>query len=316
MAVESVLPDQHVATDGARGAAPTTTPTPSLIDPAVLSEIDADTVDPDERGIVSTLLFANKLVDILAQVVTRFRRKTDHGVYPTVVEEILRAFYLGNVDGSIWAAMKDQTAAALGEDRGARLLFDGIAAAEDDSSYPRIMLVGHSAGGVFIDNFIAELARGHTRGYRQWPESPRFRVALLAPANTYTSFASTLATADRYIEYLRMFTMPDDAEQQDRLAGAFYPRSLLYFVSGVLERDQSGGSIVAPLTGLARYLDATSKKPRSLVGTRDYLAGRVVLSPTAAGAAPGRAAAANTHGDFDDDALVLNSVQEMIREWR
>ncbi len=29
---------------------------------------------------------------------------TDHGVYPTVVEELLRELYVANVGGAVWAA--------------------------------------------------------------------------------------------------------------------------------------------------------------------------------------------------------------------
>lgn len=284
----------------------------SLIDPDVLEEIDPTGIPAEERGLISTALLAKKGGAVLLRTINRFRKGNDHGLYPTVVEEILREFYLGNAGGSVWSAMKSQTSDAFAQqNRGGRLLLDGLAQAQP-SAFPRITVVGHSAGAVFIDNLIAEVARGQSDGYRPWPAAGRFRLALLAPANSYAAFASTLSVATQYIANLRLFTMTDAAERDDRLLGALYPRSLLYFVSGVLERDRSGSSTVTPLTGLSRYLDSTYSRSAELQGPRAFLSGRVVLSPTDDTAPLGRRTQALKHGLFDDDSSTLESVQAMI----
>ncbi|WP_131812395.1 hypothetical protein [Mycolicibacterium fortuitum] len=315
-AIEAILVGQASQSETSRGEPTVATPSQSLIDPEALEAIEPVSVEPGQRGTVSTLLLAKKGGRIFLRVIKRFRARTDHGVYPTVVEEILREFYLGNAGGAIWSAMKRQTADAFNEDHAAGLLLDGIAKAADTSP-PQITLVGHSAGAVFIDNLFAELARGDNDGYRRWPRSTRFRIVLLAPASTYRSFAAeTLAAREHYIDELRMFTMTDSAERNDRLLHAIYPRSLLYFVSGVLERDLSGSSVVTPLTGLARYLEPTYSAMNEIQLPRTYLAGRVVLSPTDNGAPPGWAAGALTHGDFDDDERVLGSIQALIERWQ
>ncbi len=88
--------------EGTRAAA-AVTPRDSRMDDEALDEI----AGPDEgtREIVSTLFLARKALQVLKAVIDRYRGGTDSGVYPTVVEELLRAFYLGNAGGAVWNAM-------------------------------------------------------------------------------------------------------------------------------------------------------------------------------------------------------------------
>ena len=119
--------------------------------------------------------------------------------------------------------------------------------------------------------------------------------------------------------------MTDDAERADRLVGAVYPRSLLYLVSGLLERDR-GASAVAPVLGLSRYLAAQGLERllsselatiARLDVVRKYSGkpGRIVLSPTALDALEGARSSAISHGAFDDDDLVRGSLAQLIRSW-
>lgn len=288
----------------------------SLIDPDALEEIDAGSAVPGQRGLISTAMLAKKAAGVFVKVIGRFRSETDHGLYTTVVEELLREFYLANAGGSIWSAIKGETASAFAaEDRVGCRLLSGLVA-PGAIPYPRITLVGHSTGAVYIDNLLAEVARGISGGYRPWPQTARFRVALLAPANTYSAFAPTLSIADKVVDELRVFTMTDSAERSDKLVGPIYPRSLLFFVSGVLERDRSGASIVVPITGLSRYLGPRYDEVAELQGPRLFLRDRIVLSPTNSNAPVDRRATALHHGDFDDDECVLTSLQAMIRQGR
>jgi hypothetical protein len=99
---------------------------------------------------------------------------------------------------------------------------------------------------------------------------------------------------------------------------------LLYLVSGALERD-GDRSALTPLVGLSRYLGtgldryAGSKagKAADLAAWRKYFAetDRLVLSPTKDDAPEGMRAGARSHGAFDDDPLVRESLQHMIRTW-
>src|SRR3712207_8891098 len=50
-------------------------------------------------------------------------------------------------------------------------------------------------------------------------------------------------------------TMSDELEKADAVAGAVYPRSLLYLVSGVLEAAKTGTVPDAPILGMQRFLE-------------------------------------------------------------
>jgi hypothetical protein len=241
------------ATEGSRGiVVRREASAASLIDPEVLDEIDRGR--GGERGLLSTLVLAKKCGAVLVRAVTRFRSQTDHGVYPTVMEELLREFYLANAGGAIWSAMKKETLDTFEPAepvRGGRLLLDLLAAAFAAGAHPRITLVGHSTGAVYIDHLLTEVARGRNERYRPWPDEARFSVVFLAPACTYAHFGSALRHGQSLIQDLRMFTTDDAHERDDRLVGAIYPRSLLYLVSGILERDDNRASAVMPVVGMA-----------------------------------------------------------------
>jgi hypothetical protein len=111
-----------------------------------------------------------------------------------------------------------------------------------------------------------------------------------------------------------MFTMDDDAERADHLVGPAYPRSLLYLVSGVVERDEQGASAVVPVIGMNRYRGAVYAGRPGLTSGREFLTDdRVVLSPSPPDAPDGRRAGARSHGAFDDDPLVLESIGHLLR---
>ncbi|GAA4245194.1 hypothetical protein GCM10022255_011510 [Dactylosporangium darangshiense] len=303
---------------GARGIEGAGPPVATRMDPGVLDELAREEEVEGGRGLIGTALLARKCASVLVHVVARFRAGSDHGVYSTVVEELLREFYLGSIGAAVWAAMKGETADtfAAGTQRGGRLFLDGLAAAlATDPHRPQLTLVGHSTGAVFIDNLLTELGRMHGAG--TLPDGVLVRnVAFLAPACTSAHFAAVLGGQPRLFERFRMFTMSDEAECADRLLGAFYPRSLLYLVSGILERDAAGASACMPLAGLARYLTLRADAPTDLVGVRDFLlelgTDRLVRSPSSQDAPLGMRSGALTHADFDNDPLVLASLRHLV----
>lgn len=316
--------------DGGRGV-PDVPPQPSLMDDDVLAEVAEGTAE-GARGLFSTVALARRALKVLRAVLARYDLETDHGVYPTVVEELLREFYLASVGGALWAAMKKETADTFegADDRGGRVLLDALAELlPEDGSRP-ITLVGHSTGAVFIDHFLTDVLRRDARGEKTLPAGQKFQVVFLAPAATTGHFVDALGSEPDWlgrsrIGRFRMFTMTDHAEQADRLVGAVYPRSLLFLVSGLLERDAEDRSALLPLVGLSRYLGegrdkflgSTSGKSARLADLRAYLEEKdlVVLSPTAEDAPAGARASATSHGDFDNDPLVQESLRELIRRW-
>ena len=110
-----------------------------------------------------------------------------------------------------------------------------------------------------------------------------------------------------------MFTMGDGYEKKDHLLGQLYPRSLLYFISGVLEKDPD-----VPILGMQRFLSGTRPfDAPALKQIDDFLesagSDRLVLSVTPAGVPVGLRSGSRRHVDFDDDLPTLESLKEMIR---
>lgn len=301
----AVLAGRHDS--GGTRSATAARPVRTLMSPDVLAEIDPGG-GAGERGLVSTALLAKKAAAVFGAVVARFRAGTDHGVYPTVVEELLREFYLANCGAAVWAAMKRDTAdtfIADGKDRGGALFLRELRAA---TGRPELSVVGHSTGAVFIDHLLDALAAGEG--------DLRLRnVVMLAPACTFDHLAGALRH-EQLVDRFRLFTMDDASECKDHLVPGLYPRSLLYLVSGVLERDAGGASAVVPVAGLQRYHTGERFAAIASVRTvRDYLGkepDRLVWSPSPPDALAGLRARASSHGGFDDDPDVLDSIRVLV----
>lgn len=290
----------------------------TLMSPHIVDELQEDAPLPGQKGAGTALVLARHGVRVVRKVIGRFRSGRDHGVYPTVVEEILREFYVANAGGRIWAKMKEETSdtfAVATPARGGATFMQRLGGALRGGARPEISLVGHSTGAVFINNLL-----GHVEQMRGDPDEPlpddfRFHaIAFLAPACTFTDFAPVLDRRDDLWRHFRMFTMTDAAESKDGLVPLVYPRSLLYFVSGLLETGPDGkGEAGKPLVGLARCFDRVrDDDPPDVKAVRDWIRGDelVVWSPADGG--PGFTASALSHGEFDDDEKVRASLKVLI----
>ncbi|MCX6552513.1 MAG: alpha/beta fold hydrolase, partial [Acidobacteria bacterium] len=230
-----------------------------------------------------------------------------HGVYPPVVEEIFREFYLGSALTGLWNLMKRSTARAFGPDAqrfGGTAVLDELGQAWRAGHRPRVILVGHSTGAIAICHWLA-----HAQAWL--PPDARFDVVLLAPACTCGLLARTIDDHGARIGGLRSFGMCDDLERTDQLVPGLYPRSLLYFVSGVLEDTAD-----EPLVGMARHVsgrppfDAAMPEVSTVASFMASRPGGLVWSPAVD--EPGRASLATRHEDFDDDAVTLASLASVI----
>jgi hypothetical protein len=107
--------------------------------------------------------------------------------------------------------------------------------------------------------------------------------------------------------------MTDGWEADDVLVPIIYPRSLLYFVSGLLET-----TVDEPLVGMQRYLSedqiftaaefpAIARSHAFFADFRDSL----VWAPDTLG--DGTLSQSAKHGDFDDDADTLKSLQWLLQ---
>lgn len=285
----------------------------TLMSADVLEELGSDfKTQADAKGLISTAKFIQKAGLILVRVVKRMSNGRDHGVYTTVVEEVLRELYLDNVGRFIWGSMKKDTLDAFqigesGQARAGATLVRELCALMQAGHRPEISFVGHSCGAVYGCNllqYIAELRR--TQAY---PIPADFRLKnllLLAPACSFEMFGKVLDEHDKgsLFEHFRMYALSDELESGYWEVPVVYPRSLLYFVSGVLETEATKPANDLPLLGMQRYYksaDVYNDAPLNRV-RRFILEGGSqrqsvwALDPRA----DGLGADSDRHGGFDD----------------
>jgi pimeloyl-ACP methyl ester carboxylesterase len=167
-----------------------------------------------------------------------------------------------------------------------------MAYAKDHPDF-KVDLVGHSAGSIVICHLLeAAVAR--------YPDFRFGRIALLAPAARMDLFTQAIVNRPERFEQLRMYTMKDELEQRDAIAGPAYPLSLVFFVSGTMEDPAA-----TPICGLARclagsgpYAKGDSFQAHQYMHAPDEK--RLVLAVTDESAAPGLRCNARHHGDFDN----------------
>ena len=194
--------------------------TVTLMDPEAVDQL-VDRPTPGERGLLSAAKVVKAVVQIAARTIWRFVRKRHHGVHATVVEEILRAFYVANVGGRIWTTMKGDTADAFKDDAtvyGGTAFLTALRDRLDPAAPPRVTLVGHSTGAVYISEFLV-------KADEILPGGMQFDVIFLAPASTFEKTAATLNDYAHRIAHFRSFAMKDEVEKADRLVPVLYLRT-------------------------------------------------------------------------------------------
>jgi len=286
----------------------------TLMSPSVIEEIrqaaGAD-ADGQTRGLITSGFLLKHAVSLLKRIVVRFARRRAHGVYATIVEEILRELYVANVGEFIWTQIKKDTADAFQDPAtqyGGSAFLQETKAMWEAGRRPRITLMGHSTGAVYICNLLMQ-------AQQRLPADVKFDVVFLAPACTHSLFSAALAAAGGRIDHFRMFTMSDGKEQADSMVPAvrlLYPHSLLYFVSGVVEKEAD-----CPIVGMERFYSGAPPfdpaKIPDVDAVRTFVTAdpaRVVWSISDSG--PGRASAATSHSDFGKEANTLESLKHLI----
>jgi hypothetical protein len=280
------------------------------LEPLLQEELDKarDTADAGEKGILSTASLVAAGLRVLGRVLRRFAARRDHGIYTTVVEEVVRELKGDLLGGVIWKHMKKDTADAFdgsAEDRGGTALLAEINRIHEAGNRPRILLIGHSTGAVYICHLLRK-ARS------MLPDDVRFEVVFLAPACTFDLFHRTLADAGGRIAAFRSFGMADDLETRDAIFPPLYLRSLLYFVSGLVEAE-----VDRPLVGMKRYHSGQAPfdaepfpEIADALNRMDAFPAPWIWSENHGG--PGRSTLSHKHGDFDNDAATLESVAHII----
>ena len=265
----------------------------------------------DGRGI-EILKMAKVLAKVTYRVLRRYWKGRDHGLYPTAIEEILRELYLADLGEWVWENIKDiaekmwlPNTLPLNEDSHPGTYFlEKLTAHQSANPNFTVDFVGHSAG----TNAICHMLRS---AYAS-AAIPKIRnIVFLAPACTSQVMIDEVMTKEERYETFRMFTMQDAYEKKDRLVPRVYTRSLLYFISGVLEPE-----VDAPLAGMERF--QTAEKPFDddhLVELAAWFkaAGenRNILSVTE-NSGKGLRSRSKKHGDFDNDDQTRQSLTHIV----
>lgn len=271
--------------------------------------------EANTKGFFTLLMVARFVAKIVFAVVKRYRKQREHGFYCTVVEEVLRSAYAHLIGGTIWNQMKKDTLDSFtaGDDFCGTQVVSHLRKLEDSGrGFSQITLVGHSTGAIYICHLLDAIAKAQLK-------TP-IKVVFLAPALTHTLFATAVRNhGSTLLKQFRLFGMSDALEREDRMLGLLYTRSLLYFVSGLLE-----GTVVKnkwkyeydmPIGGMQRYLtEPVFKESFADIDTvAQFLSAdptRTVWSEVQGG--PGLNSKATKHGDFDNDRDTLDSVKAFI----
>jgi len=262
------------------------------------------------RSITATIA-AGVAIKALMGTLRRFNRGRGHGLYPTAVEEVAKAIFAADVFGRFaWNSMKKDAKDAFGEgdDRyGGSALLSEVERLWSDGVHPRIVLVGHSAGSIFVCEMLMAAAK------RKLAADVKFDVVLLAPACTFALFDSTLTLAPDRIAAFRCFAMSDEFEQKDGVFGKVYPRSLLYLVSGALEDNAD-----EPILGMQRFHSRQppfdDEKFPGIKRVMDDIEARKnawIWSVSMVG--EGLNCSSTSHGGFDFEEATLKSVRHILQ---
>lgn len=275
-------------------------------------ELREDMAPGAAKGLIEMATLAKAVATIVFHVLRRYLKRTDHGFYPTVIEEVLRELYLADFGAWVWQGMKDvatgmwlRNVGVLGDKSHVGTYFlEKLSVHQQAHHDLTIDLVGHSAGAIAI----CQLYRAGAE--RSLPLSVR-NLLLLAPACRSDLFLNEIVRHPERFGAFRMYTMKDEWETKDRLVPGVYTRSLLYFISGVLEHTAD-----APIAGLARHFSGTAPYDNDdMLEIRNWLTeagmNRLVLAKTDAAGA-GFGSGAFRHGDFDDEQITRASLAAVL----
>jgi hypothetical protein len=256
--------------------------------------------NPNQGKAISLALWmqlAKSVAKICMAVWTRKNSNRDHGLHATLIEEIIREFSNEAFRNAIWLGIKDKAKNMVSPDGTCGLLVQMLS-----NEASNLSLVGHSAGSIPICYLAKE------------KELKIDNIVLFAPACRSDLFLDALQLNQKSLKRLRIFTMSDELEKADPMlknlvlgARYVYPRSLLYFVSGVLEKEADDR-----ILGMHRFMQEPFNTTDDL-RLQESLAGKMVLSKSLADARPGFRCHAESHTDFFDDPLTRESFLHILR---
>jgi len=286
-------------------------------DAAIVNERTADELfgtETSNKALVSGtwITLAWKIAKMAIRV--RHRQRSGRGRYnyngswtAVVVEEVLRELYLDDV-GRIgwWNPMKNDAKDSFkgNASGGVRFLHELRRQLANVAAVPRITLVGHSAGSIFLCEFLdraAEILPNLT-----------FDLILEAPAVTCERFAQAISVHDERIRKFRQFAMQDLDEAREM--SFVFPGSLLYLVSNVFEHE-----VDEPLLGMERFFtrkNVYGELPEwaAIAACQAFFAkhGPDAVTWWTIGDVDQASRTGWGHGYFDDGPFILKKVTELI----
>jgi hypothetical protein len=269
----------------------------------------ADTVQNGSRSIVS---FASTLISIAKIVwrcIKRFHNDRDHGFYPTVVEEVLREFYIGEIGSEVWGLMKSKAMHMWdkSEEREnvAAYFMDSLIKRMNGASNLQVNLVGHSAGSIAVlHGYKSFFNCNHSHLIKE--------IIFIAPACRFDLFSEVMGATSPLKGRWSIFALSDEREKLDVMVPVLYPQSLLYFVSGLLEGEGDDVFIL----GMERFWKNQSGFENDTVikGVKELFSSQShgFAFAAALGEIQGRRTDGYHHGQIDDDLITQESIQFLI----
>jgi len=189
---------------------------------------------------------------IVYRILQRYGRGTDHGLVATIAEELMRGLSIAGVSltdvaQNQWTMVHRRARRLWEGERNAAQLLQGLAEIQgvrrEERQRFRITLVSHSAGAIPICRLL--------QAADDTDLQLELDIVFIAPAASFRLVSESLIRTTVQVTRVRNFLLDDAHESADHLLGPLYPRSLLYFVSGVAERDGDGDMM---LIGLDRHM--------------------------------------------------------------
>ena len=265
--------------------------------PSIVRKLQADQ-RVGARSVALSPFFIKKIIFTLIAIVRRLRRHTGHGVYVTIVEEVLRSFYVASVGRAVWKSMKGAISRSFGVDP---TKYGGTALVESLKRWATpdrdLLLVGHSAGSIYILELAAKLAEAIPQ--------IKVEVVFMAPACTMELMSQRQAAFEQIVSRSRIYSLADPLEHGYFEVPVIYPASLLYLISGILE-DRADTAVL----GMQRYF--SGKKPYTDALYRAMAAlfhDLICYSPSKN--PPQLSCTSQRHGGFDENVDMLQSLKDI-----
>jgi len=255
-----------------------------------------------------------ELEKVLGGIFQRINSGHGHGLYTTVIEELLIALKFAKLAAGVWTRMKADIDAAFKPDPrnyGGTAFLENLAKAWTHNPALKVTLIGHSAGTIYVQR-VLEAFDLH---FAAQPDR-RVEVITLAAAVSFARMHEGIAVLRKRASNVRLFGLSDKREGGYWEVPGIYNKSLLYIVCSLCEADPEADK---PLVGMQRYWGG--KRPYDLPFIREVSeflqptgTTRTVWAPSPANAKPGYRSNAKHHGrgrrndGFPVEALTHKSV--------